>query len=125
MNANRACAWGYILHLRKSIFWSRLLAFLLIPLALTSFVPSSAAQAPPNHPNIIVILADDLGYGDVSFNGCPYYSTPNIDSLASTGLWCSNGYVTQAFCSPSRAALITGRYQQRYGVENEPDDDDT
>src|SRR6266568_5397510 len=110
MNVNRAKAWGHVPYLGKSIYWSRLLAFLLIPLALTSFVPSSAAQAPPNHPNIIVILCDDLGYGDVSFNGCPYYSTPNIDSLASNGLWCSNGYVTAGICCPSRAALLTGRY---------------
>ena len=125
MNANRVGIKGHVLQLRKSICWSRLLPFLLIPFALTAFVPSSTAQTPPNHPNIIVILADDLGYGDVSFNGCPYYSTPNIDSLASTGLWCSNGYVTAGICCPSRAALLTGRYHQRYGVENEPNDVDT
>jgi len=81
------------------------------------------AQSVSPHPNIVVILADDLGYGDVSFNGCPYYSTPNSDSLASSGMWCSNGYLTQAFCSPSRAALLTDRYQQRFGHENQSDDD--
>ena len=123
VNVNRAGEWAYVLHLRKSSCWSRLLAFLLIPLALTLFVPSSVAQGTP--PNIIIILADDLGYGDVSFNGCPYYSTPNIDSLASTGVWCTNGYVTHPFCSPSRAALLTGRYQQRFGHENQPADDNT
>src|SRR5207245_6174673 len=81
--------------------------------------PSSAAQAPP--PNIIIILADDLRYGDVSFNGCPDYLTPNIDSLTTNGVSCSSGYVTHPFCSPSRAALITGRYHQRFGHENRPD----
>jgi len=80
----------------------------------------SQSGSPP--PNIVVILADDLGYGDVSFNGCPEYSTPNIDSLASSGIWCSNGYVTHRFCSPS-AALLTGLYQQRFGHENQLDDD--
>src|SRR5207253_10400259 len=113
---------GHILHLGKSIYSSCLLAFLLSPLALTLFVPSSAAQGTP--PNIIIILADDLGYGDVSFNGCPDYLTPNIDSLTTNGVKCSNGYVTHPFCSPSRAALLTGRYQQRFGHENNPDIDD-
>src|SRR5437899_11989777 len=120
MNVNRY-AGGHVLHLGKSIYWSCLLAFLLSPLALTLFVPSSAAQGTP--PNIIIILADDLGYGDVSFNGCPDYLTPNIDSLATNGIWCSNGYVTHPFCSPSRASLLTGRYQQRFGHENQPEGD--
>jgi len=81
------------------------------------------AQSVPDRPNIVIILADDLGYGDVSFNGCPDYSTPNIDSLTVNGIRCSNGYVTHPFCSPSRAALLTGRYQQRFGHENQPTDD--
>jgi arylsulfatase A-like enzyme len=84
---------------------------------------ASSALAQSGQPNIIVILADDLGYGDVSYNGCPDHATPNIDSLATNGIWCSNGYVTHPFCVPSRAALITGRYQQRFGVENLLDDD--
>jgi arylsulfatase A-like enzyme len=75
-------------------------------------------QLPP--PNVVVILADDLGYGDVSFNGCPDFTTPNIDSLTNNGVQCSNGYVTHPFCSPSRAGLLTGRYQQRFGYENQP-----
>jgi arylsulfatase A-like enzyme len=76
------------------------------------------AQTPP--PNIIVILADDLGYGDVGFNGCPDIPTPNIDSLAGNGALCTNGYVTHPVCSPSRAAIMTGRYQQRFGYEITP-----
>jgi uncharacterized repeat protein (TIGR01451 family) len=79
------------------------------------------AQTAPDHPNIVIILTDDLGYGDVSYNGCPDYQTPNIDALASKGIWCSNGYVTHPFCSPSRAGLLTGRYQQRFGHENQPE----
>ena len=83
--------------------------------------PSALAQS--GQPNIIVILADDLGYGDVGFNGCPDYPTPNIDSLTINGVRCSSGYVTHPFCSPSRAALLTGRYQQRFGHENQPTQD--
>src|SRR6266480_1876853 len=98
----------------------RVLFYLL--LIVFAFVSSALAQTAP--PNIIVILADDLGYGDVSFNGCPDYSTPNIDSLATNGVLCTNGYVTHPFCSPSRAGLLTGRYQQRFGHENQPEQDD-
>src|SRR5438477_4021275 len=89
-----------------------------------SFVSLSLAQTLPNHPNVVIILADDLGYGDVSFNGCPDYLTPNIDSLATNGVRFPSGYVTHPFCSPSRAALLTGRYQQRFGHENQPEQDD-
>src|SRR5947199_10125628 len=83
-------------------------------------VLSVASNRTPDRSNIVIILADDLGYGDVSYNGCPDYATPNIDSLATNGIWCSSGYVTHPFCSPSRAALLTGRYQQRFGHENNP-----
>ena len=97
----------------------------LFPLLLivSAFVSSALAQTTP--PNIIVILADDLGYGDVGFNGCQDVPTPNIDSLAANGVRCSNAYATHPFCSPSRAALLTGRYQQRFGFENNPDNDAT
>ncbi len=85
--------------------------------ALTSFSTVLGQTAPPN---IVVILADDLGYGDVGFNGCRDIPTPNIDSIASNGVRCTNGYVTEPFCSPSRAALLTGRYHQRYGEDFGP-----
>ena len=95
-------------------------AFSLL-VAILSFLASAWAQAAL--PNIVVIVADDLGYGDVSFNGCPDYATPNIDSIAMNGASCSDGYATHPFCSPSRAGLMTGRYQQRFGYENQPEDD--
>jgi arylsulfatase A-like enzyme len=88
-------------------------------LVVAWLLPSAEIRAQPP-PNIVVILADDLGYGDVSFNGCPDFTTPNIDSLTNTGVRCSNAYVTHPFCSPSRAGLLTGRYQQRFGYENQP-----
>ena len=92
----------------------------LVPIA-SAFVSSALGQSGSRPPNIIIILADDLGYGDVSYNRInPDFLTPNIDSLTVNGVQCTNGYVTHPFCSPSRAALLTGRYQQRFGHENQP-----
>ena len=84
---------------------------------LFGFAPFCTAWAQTTPPNIVVILADDLGYGDVGFNGCPDIPTPNIDSVAANGVLCTNGYATHPFCSPSRAAIITGRYQHRFGYD--------
>lgn len=77
----------------------------------------SGQQQPSDRPNIVVILADDLGYGDISANGKNFVQTPNIDALAKSGVRCTNGYSNAPFCSPSRAAILTGRYQQRFGFE--------
>jgi len=71
-------------------------------------------------PNIIIILTDDQGYGDVGFNGCKDIPTPNIDRIATNGVKFTNGYVTYAVCGPSRAGLITGRYQDRFGFCRNP-----
>lgn len=69
-------------------------------------------------PNVVVIVADDLGYGDVGFNGARDIRTPRLDALARSGVVASNGYVAASVCSPSRAGLMTGRYPQRFGYEN-------
>ncbi|MBU7578595.1 MAG: sulfatase-like hydrolase/transferase, partial [Flavihumibacter sp.] len=71
-------------------------------------------------PNIILILADDLGYSDVGFNGSKDIPTPGIDRIAKNGVTCTNGYVSYAVCGPSRAGLITGRYQDRFGFSRNP-----
>ena len=68
-------------------------------------------------PNIIVILVDDMGYADVGFHGCKDIPTPNIDALARQGVQFTSGYVSSPMCSPCRAGLLTGRYQQRFGYE--------
>jgi len=65
--------------------------------------------------NIIVILTDDQGWADVGFNGCTDIPTPHLDRLAGEGVVFSNGYVSHPYCSPSRAGLLTGRYQARFG----------
>ena len=67
-------------------------------------------------PNIIFIMADDLGYGDISCYGSKTIQTPHIDKLASTGVKCTDYHSNGTVCSPTRAALMTGRYQQRSGV---------
>src|SRR6267142_2950084 len=77
-------------------------------------------------PNIVFILADDLGYADVSCYGQRDYTTPNIDRLAIEGLKFNQAYSNSANCSPTRTALATGRYQQRLEVGlEEPINDST
>jgi arylsulfatase A-like enzyme len=71
-------------------------------------------------PNILVIVADDLGYADIGIHGGKAVPTPNIDKLARSGIRCTNGYVSAPYCSPSRAGLLTGRYQTRFGHEFNP-----
>ena len=67
-------------------------------------------------PNILLIVADDLGYEDLGFQGVKDIPTPSIDALAASGVRLSDGYVTGTWCSPTRAGLLTGRYQQRFGA---------
>jgi arylsulfatase A-like enzyme len=93
----------------------------LRPLALLAgavALPLSAAQAAP--PNILVILADDLGYGDIGVHGGKDVPTPNIDALAASGVRCTSGYVSAPICAPSRAGFVTGRYQTHFGFEHNP-----
>lgn len=71
-------------------------------------------------PNIIIIVADDLGYADLGVQGCKDFHTPHIDSIAKNGIRCTSGYVSGPYCSPTRAGLLTGRYQQRFGHEFNP-----
>jgi len=73
-----------------------------------------------NRPNIIIILTDDQGYGDVGFNGCSDIPTPNIDRIAKNGVVFRNAYVSYSVCAPSRAGLLTGRYQDRFGYSRNP-----
>ncbi len=71
-------------------------------------------------PNVIVILADDLGQTDISLYGSKIVSTPNIDRIGKEGATFTEGYISSPVCSPSRAGLLTGRYQQRFGHEFQP-----
>ncbi len=83
----------------------RLLAVLLPAL----FVGLHAAQPSAPKPNILFLLADDLGYADIGVNGCTDFATPNIDSIARNGVRFTSGYVSAPVCSPTRAGLMSGR----------------
>ena len=89
--------------------------------SLTFTVPTAQS---PLRPNIVMFIMDDLGYGDVGSYGAPDARTPHIDRLAREGVKLTDFYANHANCSPTRTALITGRYQQRYGIESplRPDD---
>lgn len=73
-------------------------------------------------PNIVIIIADDLGKNDISLHGNPPIQTPNIDSIGLKGAVFQEGYITSPICAPSRAGMLTGRYQQRFGFEYQPHD---
>jgi arylsulfatase B len=73
--------------------------------------------APRRPPNIVLILADDLGYGELGFQGNRQIPTPHLDALAAGGVRFTQGYVSAPYCAPSRAGLMTGRYQTRFGHE--------
>ncbi len=92
---------------------------LLVATAIV-WLASAALLAADPRPNVVVIVADDLGFADIGVHGCKDIPTPNIDSLAAHGVRCTNGYVSGPYCSPTRAGLLTGRYQQRFGHEFNP-----
>jgi arylsulfatase A-like enzyme len=77
----------------------------------------SATLAQSRRPNIVVIVADDMGYGDIGVHGAKDIPTPAIDSIAQNGIRFTDAYVTGPYCSPTRAGLMTGRYPQRFGHE--------
>lgn len=94
------------------------MAAAVLPGAVNEPRPDAATR-----PNIIVFLADDLGYGDLGAYGGTDIPTPHIDALARSGVRFTNGYVTCPVCAPSRAGFLTGRYQQRFGFEHNPGGD--
>ncbi len=83
---------------------------------LLAFFVTVSAYAEDRPPNVILILVDDMGWMDLSCQGSDYYKTPNIDRLAAEGVRFTNGYAACAVCSPTRAAVQTGRYPHRVGV---------
>lgn len=93
-----------------------------IYIIISIFTLCIALQATP--PNVIVILLDDLGYADLGYTGSTEIPTPNIDELASEGVIFTNAYSTSSMCAPSRAGLITGYYQNRFGFEVNDNDSD-
>jgi arylsulfatase A-like enzyme len=84
------------------------------------FLLLASALCAADRPNILLIVGDDMGYADVGFHGCKDIPTPHLDALAAAGVRCTNGYVTGPYCSPTRAGLLTGRQQNRFGHEYNP-----
>ncbi|MDZ4817584.1 MAG: sulfatase [Planctomycetota bacterium] len=100
-----------------------LLAFVAV-VTLLNAAPAHCAEPP--RLNVVVILADDLGYGDLACNGNPYVETPNLDRLVKEGVRLTSFYAAAPVCSPTRGALLTGRLPQRNGVTNVlPNDDES
>jgi arylsulfatase A-like enzyme len=97
------------------ISWPRVAIMVAAAAALVANGWAPPALAAP--PNILLIVGDDMGYADVGFQGCQDIPTPHLDALAAAGVRCTNGYVSGPYCSPTRAGLMTGRYQTRFGHE--------
>ncbi len=89
----------------------------ILVLLCIAFTSCSRSDNQVNKPNIILIMADDLGYGELSCYGSTKIHTPNIDQLAAQGVRLTDYHSNGPVCSPTRAALMTGKYQQRTGVE--------
>ncbi|HSH93859.1 MAG TPA: sulfatase-like hydrolase/transferase [Roseimicrobium sp.] len=87
---------------------------------LAAVLCANAIAAAPTRPNVLVIVADDLGYSDIGVNGGKEVPTPNIDALAASGVRCTSGYVPAPYCSPSRAGFLTGKSPTRFGHEFNP-----
>lgn len=93
---------------------------LTILTTITAGTVSARADEADRRPNIVLLFADDLGYGELGCQGNPQIPTPHIDSIAADGIRFTNGYVTAPFCSASRAGLMSGQYQTRFGYEFNP-----
>ena len=111
------------MNLPRNFFGRKLMAILSV-MALFALAASCAGEPAAERPNVLIILADDLGYNDVGFNGATEVNTPNIDRLAEAGVVFTNGYVSDPLCAASRAGIMTGRYQSRFGYELNPDRSD-
>src|SRR5690348_12561804 len=85
-------------------------------LLVTVFLISGLSKIQAQRPNIIYIMTDDMGYGDLSCYGQKKYATPNLDKLASQGLKFTNAYSAGAVCTPTRAGFMTGRYPARIPI---------
>lgn len=100
------------------IRWRFILVTLCGLSVLTAQDRATAADGPGNKPNIVLILSDDMGYADIGVHGCKDIPTPNIDRIAAGGVRFTDAYANGSFCTPTRAALMSCRYQQRSGNDD-------
>jgi arylsulfatase A-like enzyme/pimeloyl-ACP methyl ester carboxylesterase len=98
------------------IFFRWFLYVIVASGAMLLMAPHGSAE--PIRPNVVIILADDMGYADIGVHGCRDIPTPNIDRIATRGIRFTDAYANGSFCTPTRAALMSGRYQQRIGNED-------
>jgi arylsulfatase A-like enzyme len=105
-----------------NINWNKYGSFPVLTWLMGIFLLAGCQEKKPKkeRPNIIIVLTDDQGYNDVGFTGGKEIPTPNIDRIAENGVHFTNGYVNYSVCSPSRAGLLTGRYQGRFGHGRNP-----
>ncbi len=89
----------------------------MIRIVVLSILLAVSAVSAAEKPNLVVLLADDMCYNALSYTGNAEVQTPNIDSICEQGIFCTQAYVTHGVCAPSRAGLMTGRYQARFGYE--------
>ena len=122
--------WFYLKNKLKIVFIGSSLIIIILSISFyNSFIYSDSKPSiypeisndNNNKPNIILIVADDLGYNDISINGNKLIETNNIDQIAKNGINFTRAYATASVCAPSRAAFLTGNYQHRYGFEFLPD----
>ena len=95
----------------------KLIATLVLAALSAAALFAQPAPARQDRPNVVLIITDDVGYGDIGSYGAPDIKTPHIDSLAKTGTRFTDFYANGSTCTPTRAGLISGRYQQRYALE--------
>ena len=100
----------------KAFIWILGIPGMVVPTCIQASTEKPASA----RPNILLIIADDLGYGELGCQGNPQIPTPNIDAIAKNGIRFTSGYVSAPNCSPSRAGILTGKYQTRFGYENNP-----
>ena len=103
--------------IRPTMQFSMTTACFVLSVAFLLAVPASGQEPSSKRPNLIVVMVDDMGYEGVSCFGNPYFQTPQIDRLATEGMRMTDFHSSGTVCSPTRAGLLTGRYQQRAGIE--------
>jgi arylsulfatase A-like enzyme len=99
---------------------SQIIKYAVATIVAAVMLAAVNAAEPSRKPNILVIVADDLGYADIGVHGGKQVPTPNIDALAASGVRCTSGYVSAPYCSPSRAGFLTDKCQTRFGHEFNP-----
>jgi len=102
---------------RFGLFGNAGIAMMAVVVIPVFVVPTYAQPASESKSNVVLIITDDLGYADTGVYGATDIRTPNIDGLAKDGIRMTDFYSNGVLCTPTRAGLISGRYQQRYGIE--------